>query len=74
VYIDDEHPYSAYDFTMSRSRDGPAAFLRDYRGFLQADAYGGYDEIFLGSDGRRHPEVGQVAGHPARCRPARAAG
>jgi transposase len=52
VYIgDDDHPYSVYDFTMSRSRDGPAAFLSDYRGFLQADAYGGYDGIFLGSDG-----------------------
>jgi transposase len=52
VYIGDaEHPYSAYDFTMSRARDGPAAFLKDYRGFLQADAYGGYDGIFLGSDG-----------------------
>lgn len=52
AYIgDDEHPYTAYDFTMSRSRDGPTAFLRDYRGFLQADAYGGYDGIFLGSDG-----------------------
>ena len=52
VYIGDAlHPYSVYDFTMSRSRDGPAAFLKDYRGFLQADAYGGYDGIFLGSDG-----------------------
>jgi transposase len=52
VYIgDDQHPYSVYEFTMSRARDGPAAFLKDYRGFLQADAYGGYDGIFLGSDG-----------------------
>jgi transposase len=52
VYIGDaEHPYSVYDFTMSRSRDGPAAFLKDYRGFLQADAYGGYDGIFFGSGG-----------------------
>jgi transposase len=52
AYIgDDEHPYTVYDFTMSRSRDGPAAFLSDYRGFLQADAYGGYDGIFLASDG-----------------------
>src|SRR3954465_14099679 len=52
VYIGDaEHPYSVYDFTMSRSRDGPAAFLADYHGFLQADAYGGYDGIFLGSNG-----------------------
>jgi transposase len=52
AYIgDDEHPYTVYDFTMSRSRDGPAAFLCGYKGFLQADAYGGYDGIFLGSDG-----------------------
>src|SRR5205823_12305728 len=52
VYIGDvDHPYSVYDFSTSRSRDGPAAFLKDYRGFLQADAYGGYDGIFLGSAG-----------------------
>ncbi len=52
VYIgDDAHPYSAYDLTTSRSRDGPAESLKDYRGFLQADAYGGSDGIFLGSDG-----------------------
>ena len=52
AYIgDDAHPYSVYDFTMSRSRDGPAAFLADYRGYLQADAYGGYDGIFTASDG-----------------------
>jgi transposase len=52
VYIGDElYPYSVYDFTMSRSRDGPAAFLADYHGFLQADAYGGYDGIYLGSNG-----------------------
>jgi transposase len=52
AYIgDDGHPYTVYDFTMSRSRDGPAAFLSGYRGSLQADAYGGYDGIFLGSDG-----------------------
>jgi transposase len=52
VYIgDDGHPYCVYDFSASRCRDGPAAFLEGYRGFLQADAYGGYDGIFLGSDG-----------------------
>ena len=29
AYIGDaEHPYSVYDFTMSRARDGPAAFLQ----------------------------------------------
>jgi transposase len=46
---DDEHPYSVYDFTMSRSRDGPQHFLQTFCGYLQADAYAGYDAIFLGS-------------------------
>ena len=35
-----------YDFTPSRSRDGPLAFLGTYEGYLQADAYSGYDEVF----------------------------
>ncbi len=52
AYIgDDGHPYTVYDFTMSHTRDGPTAFLRGYRGFLQADAFTGYDGIFLESDG-----------------------
>jgi transposase len=55
VYIgDDAHPYSVYDFTLSRERDGPASFLANYQGFLQADAYGGYDGIFAGSNGTIH--------------------
>ncbi len=58
VYVGDkEHPYSVYDFTMSRSRDGPQSFLHDFRGYLHADAYAGYDGIFLGSDN----EVVEVA-------------
>ena len=50
TYIADEHPYSVYDFTESRVRDGPASFLRGFEGYLHADAYGGYDHIFLGSN------------------------
>lgn len=51
TYIGDEqHPWSVYDFTMSRSRDGPQQFLRGFRGYLHADAYAGYDAIFLGCD------------------------
>ncbi len=50
TYIgDEEHPYSVYDFTLSRGRDGPQSFLRNFRGYLHADAYAGYDAIFLGS-------------------------
>jgi len=43
---DQHHPYAVYDFTADRSRAGPAEFLKDYRGYLQADAYGGYDGIY----------------------------
>lgn len=47
TYVGDgEHPYTVYDYTPSRSRDGPEAFLQEYRGFLQADAYSGYDELY----------------------------
>jgi transposase len=50
TYVGDgEHPYSVYDFTMSRGRDGPQNFLRNFRGYLHADAYAGYDGVFLGS-------------------------
>lgn len=53
TYIgDDEHPYAVYDFTPSRVRDGPAKFLKDYSGYLHADAYTGYDGIYLNSGGR----------------------
>jgi transposase len=50
AYIADEHPYSVYDFTESRARDGPANFLQGFQGYLHADAYGGYDHIYLGSN------------------------
>jgi hypothetical protein len=35
-----------YDYTPSRSRDGPAKWLENFTGYLQADAYGGYDGIY----------------------------
>jgi transposase len=49
---DDLNPYTVYDYTPSRARDGPAQFLGDYEGYLQADAYGGYDGIYLASQGK----------------------
>jgi transposase len=49
IYIGDHlQPFNVFDFTMSRSRDGPREFLEDYRGYLQADAFGGYDGIYTG--------------------------
>lgn len=47
TYVGDpEHPYTVYDYTTNRSRAGPDAFLKGFRGYLQADAYSGYDEIY----------------------------
>ena len=45
---DDLHPYTIYDYTPSRARDGPVKFLGDFEGYMQADAYGGYDGIYAG--------------------------
>jgi transposase/uncharacterized coiled-coil protein SlyX len=45
---DKQHPHNVFDYTASRSRDGPAAFLKDFKGYLQADAFGGYDGIYAG--------------------------
>ena len=50
VYVgDDDHPYNIFDFTLGRTRDGPAQFLGGYKGTLVADAYGGYDGIVVGN-------------------------
>jgi transposase len=47
TYVGDpQHPYTVYDYTPNRSRAGPDAFLKGFRGYLQADAYSGYDEIY----------------------------
>jgi transposase len=43
---DDRHPYTVYDYTPNRSRDGPQAFMEKFSGFLQADAYSGYDGLY----------------------------
>jgi hypothetical protein len=40
-----------YDATEDRCRDGPLQFLKDFRGFLQCDAYAGYNELFQQSRG-----------------------
>jgi transposase len=50
-YGDKDHPVIVYDYTATRERAGPEKFLKGYRGYLQADAYGGYDAFFK-VDGR----------------------
>lgn len=48
VYLGDAaHPYNVFDFTPTRQRDGPQRFLAGYQGYLQADAFSGYDCLYL---------------------------
>jgi len=49
VYVGKEHNV-VFDFTPTRSREGPVKFLGTYSGYVQADAYSGYDEFFRKSD------------------------
>lgn len=63
TYIGDrDHPYIVYHYTPDRSRAGPSQWLDAFKGYLQADAYGGYDgiyatgvkEVACWAHGRRH--------------------
>jgi transposase len=47
-YLGDEyHPYNVFDYTASRKRDGPETFLKKFKGYLHADAFSGYDGLYL---------------------------
>jgi len=39
-------PLRFFDFSSDRCKERPAGILENFEGFLQADAYGGYDHIF----------------------------
>ena len=43
-----DHLYAVFDFTRTRQRDGPMKFLDGFEGYLQADAYSGYDGVYAG--------------------------
>lgn len=47
-----DFPYVYYDFQDNRSRDGPAAILADYRGYLQTDGYSVYTALVREAQGR----------------------
>ena len=49
---DRNHPYTTFHYTDSRSRDGPAEFLKGYAGFLQTDAYASYESVVKQSAGK----------------------
>jgi transposase len=46
-----DSPYTVFDFTISRDRDGPMSMLTGWSGFLHADAYSGYDPVIHQSNG-----------------------
>lgn len=50
-YGDEAHPLVFFDYTPNHSRAGPAQMLKDFHGYVQADAFGGYDGIYLSSNG-----------------------
>lgn len=57
-------PLNVFDFTVSRHRDGPDAFLEDYTGKLMADCYSAYQGIVLRTEGRI--ERGACVAHARR--------
>jgi transposase len=47
VYIGDaDYPYVVFDFTADYTADGPHEFLKDYKGYLQADALAQYEGLY----------------------------
>lgn len=64
TYLGDEaHPYNVFDFTQTRKRDGPQRFLANYQGYLQADAFSGYDCLYLPDPGTTMARIIEVACH-----------
>jgi transposase len=55
------HPYNVFDFTVNRKRDGPEQFLAGYRGYLHADAFGGYDGLYLPDPHTAQARITEVA-------------
>jgi transposase len=43
---DVEHDYLVYQYSPTREQHWPQTFLQGYTGFVQADAYAGYDALF----------------------------
>jgi transposase len=62
AYLGDAaHPYNVFDFTVNHKRDGPQRFLANYRGYLQADAFSGYDGLYLPDPRTAQARIVEVA-------------
>lgn len=53
---DQDHNQVVYEFTTDRKQEHPLKFLANYKGKVQADAYAGYDKLFL--PGSEREELG----------------
>jgi hypothetical protein len=60
-YGDRSHPYNVFDFTVNRKRDGPQTFLAGFHGYLHADAFSGYDALYLPQPRAGHEPIKEVA-------------
>lgn len=56
TYVRDDRPWdgpdppaAVYFYSPHRKGEAPRAHLKDFRGFLQADAYAGYDGLYTGA-------------------------
>ena len=54
---DHKAPYTIYDFRRNRSKEGPSDILDGYSGFLQADAYCGYHDVYKLVDKEGQPRI-----------------
>ncbi len=50
---DADYPYVLFDFTSNCTADGPARFLKGYKGYFQADALAQYEGLY-GDDKVKH--------------------
>jgi transposase len=47
VYVGDEmNPFAVYEFSLTREGANPSRFLEGFTGYLQADAFSGYDQVY----------------------------
>jgi transposase len=49
---DEDHPYVVFEFTPDWSGKHSQEFLKNYKGYIQADAYKGYDALFKADSGK----------------------
>jgi hypothetical protein len=50
VYVSPELREAVYDFTTTRAGEGPRSYLEGFTGYLQADAYAGYDQLYTSGE------------------------